>query len=691
MNRFGLFSLRSSDAAPSPSHQILNPRAWTCLLGLFLAIGSVKAQAEPTDPTSKAEPTDQTRLILVSWDGAGDVLVDRLLDEEQMPNLARMAAQGARAKHMVGTWPTKTAPSHATLYTGCGSGVHGITANSVHGSLDRGRTLHRVTDEYRGFSSLALKAEPLFVTTVLEGLNTTVLAATHYSPHDPIQERLEQGRRSGNGKEVGQYRSFSSFEDRFVPAGVIGEGDLKPAEGWPQTPPHRGKALEFHFQAGDQDLYGFLFDDPADPVDGLDSILIRQGSKDDKASAEDLLKPRPANPADAQGWSRAFHVGDTVKQVSGHLYFRLFHLAPDGSKLILYRREVTDMVGIGADEDVDTFINSGSASYDDPMRTYQFGRLGRPLMIGGDGEAEKRLVEAYRFDTDLLIRGFQFAWETWRPDVLFHYAPVLDHAGHAWMAALDPASAVYDPNVGPQLWDVYVQLAREMDRWLGVMLEAAGSDTVIALVSDHGMAFTSHQVATNRILEDAGLLARDADGRIDLAKTRILAADAGFFLRVNTSRYQDGIVPMEEKDQVVRDAMAALYAARDPENGAQLFSQLFPASSLEHLGLDNYGGDLYIDTMPGYYPTNRFPKAIASKHRAPWGSGTHGHWAERRDMHAMFFLYGPGVNRGIEIPAMSQIDVAPTLSKLLGIRAPADACGRVLYEALNLQELGSEN
>ena len=51
-------------------------------------------------------------------------------------------------------------------------------------------------------------------------------------------------------------------------------------------------------------------------------------------------------------------------------------------------------------------------------------------------------------------------------------------------------------------------------------------------------------------------------------------------------------------------------------------------------------------------------------------------------MHAILYLGGPGVAQGKAIPAVRQVDVFPTLARLLGIEPPADVVGHVIGEAL---------
>ena len=49
-------------------------------------------------------------------------------------------------------------------------------------------------------------------------------------------------------------------------------------------------------------------------------------------------------------------------------------------------------------------------------------------------------------------------------------------------------------------------------------------------------------------------------------------------------------------------------------------------------------------------------------------------------MQTVWFTGGPGVAAGRKISGIRQIDIAPTLSHLLGILAPRDATGHVIGE-----------
>ncbi len=621
-----------------------------------------------TGPTVAAEP----RLVVVSWDGAADWVVDRLLAEGTLPHLAALRARGAAAEHSLASFPSKTAVSHAALWTGCWSDCNGITANKVLPPPGSG---HTVLEKRRGFDFDALTAEPLFLTAARAGRKVAVLSATHHYPAPPLAAELERA-----AVPAGRFLSFSGFTGRIARGKMFGHRDLRDGSGeWGRSPRREGRALELEMTVGESTFYALLYDDPADPAAGLDTVLVRQGSRKAKrAAAEATLKPRPAGmPA---GWSRPFRVRQG--ELSGHTFFRLFALGADGSELALYQRQASGLDGIHRPVELAAYLAAYPGFHDDPFWRYQDGDFGTTLMAGGDGTAERRALEIVAHDTTLLQGGTRFALERWAPDVLFHYSPMSDSAGHSWLGVLDPASPAHDPALAAKLWPFYAGVFRQLDAWLGEIVRRSPRETVIALVTDHGMAGTDRDFHVNRALELAGLLGRDGEGKIDLAATRVVASDGDFFVRVNDRRYQGGIVAEGERQGLIAAASYSLLAAVDPDTGARPIARVFRRSELAELGADcPHCGDLYLDPAPGYYPTRRLSDRLVTS-QGPGGEGNHGYRPERREMHAIFYLAGPGVKAGVTVPAIRQIDVAPTLARLLGIPAPAQAAGRVVEELL---------
>jgi predicted AlkP superfamily phosphohydrolase/phosphomutase len=262
-----------------------------------------------------------------------------------------------------------------------------------------------------------------------------------------------------------------------------------------------------------------------------------------------------------------------------------------------------------------------------------------------------------------------------------------DGAGHTWMGVLDPQSPRYDRSVADKLWPFYTQVFQLQDEWLGAVLDAAGSQAVVCLVSDHGMAGVGKGFNPNTVLEKAGLLVRTADNKIDLARTKACFPPwSDYALVVNGTDWKGGIVASSsggEREGVLQQAREALLAAVDPETGQHVVTGVFRPDDIAHLGIGGpSGGDLYLELAPGYSPSSQTGESIVSKDDSPIGSGVHGFLPLRKTMQAICFMGGAGVARGRQVPGIRQIDVAPTLSRLLGIPAPRDAQGHVVGEIL---------
>ncbi|MCP4656416.1 MAG: hypothetical protein GY856_13465 [bacterium] len=634
-------------------------------VSLLALLGPALGDPALADPApTPASP----RLVLVSWDGAADWVVDRLLAEGRLPHLARLAARGVAAEHSLSSYPSKTAVGHAALWTGCWSDCNGITANDV---LVPPAAEHTLLEIRNGFRSEALLAEPLFVTAARAGKKVVVLTATQY--HPPTRH-LESLRRAG--VPDGRYLTFSGFESEIAARAMLDAAALRPAGAdWGDAPRRLGEARELRFSVGDTRFRALVFDDPDDPTDGFDTVLVRR-----QDGAEALLKPRPAEREPA-GWSASFRV--RRGELRGNTFFRLFELSPDGSSLALYQRQANALQGAHTAEQLAAYQAACSGFYDDPFWGYRDGWFGRPLLDGGDGTAEDRILEIVAFDTELLKRGTRFAFTHWQPDVLFHYSPMTDSAGHSWCGLVDPRNPGHDPRMAAKIWPYYARVFQELDSWLGEIMELASPETIVALVSDHGMAGVSRNFHLNRALEQAGLLARTDSGRIDLARTRVLAYDSGFFVRVNDRAFKGGIVGPEDRGEVLAAAAEALLEARDPETGRHVVHRLFWPQELPGLGIDGpWTGDLYVDLAPGYQPATELATRLVTPTRWPWGEGEHGYWPMRRAMHAIFYAMGPGLREGVLVPPIRIIDVAPTLSYLMGIPAPPQARGELVDRML---------
>jgi predicted AlkP superfamily pyrophosphatase or phosphodiesterase len=614
----------------------------------------------------------ETRAILMSWDGAAEALVERLLGEGKLPNLARLAAGGTSFDFAFSTFPTKTAPAHAAMYTGATGEASGISGNEV---LRDPSGQYTALDRISGYSALALRAEPLWVTAARQGLRAVSLHSTQSHPFDPFLAQKRFG--ADFGRNLLLFHGYSGLElDDEV---LRGSGrELAPARGWKDLPPVDDQPWEFHFEVWGTSFHAVLLALQSDSRPGYDRLILATDKRDPTTWVH--LAPLPA------GDPQALQTRPFVLQregSGGSVFFRLFELAPDGRDFLLYRSKIysehLSRPGLAMSylEEVGGFLGN------DPSRLYEEGGFGPPLMEGGDGTAEARYLETVRLMYRQFERAADFVLTRTDWDVFFHYIPFPDDTQHLWYGLTDPALPSHDPRLGARFLPLLEEVYRLNDHLLGVILDRAPANTIFALTSDHGVSGIDRVVYPNLALKKAGLLATDGSGAIDVRRTQVFyhPANASYLL-LNRQAYRAGLVAPEDEGMVLDAAQRALESVRDPETGRPVFTSFFNAlQDGGKFGIGGaWGGDLYLDVAYGYEPradVTGEQEVVAVK-----PIGYHGGLPTRAEMHAILYMAGPGVKKGQKVGSARLIDIASTLAYLLGIEPPRQSRGRVLDEAI---------
>lgn len=185
-----------------------------------------------------------------------------------------------------------------------------------------------------------------------------------------------------------------------------------------------------------------------------------------------------------------------------------------------------------------------------------------------------------------------------------------------------------------------------------------GDRTVMIIVGDHGFTTISRNLSPNTILRDAGLL-EDDGGKVKSwrAIVRSSGGSASVYVKdpADTAR--------------VRDALHAA-AAVDGEVRFELIER----DRLDRLGY-NPDAAFAIDPADGWAVTERIGPST------PTVAGNHGQLPTRPGLETGFIAEGAGIRRGVTIPRMRLVDVAPTVAALLGLDLD-DVDGRILHEVL---------
>lgn len=630
-----------------------------------LWLGAWQEAGEPELPTFHFPYVRRgAKLVLVSLDGCAAPTLDDAVARGLMPNLAAIRAAGATGRALTSR-PAKTPAGHATLFTGAWpdqNGIAGIEMPVPGASIVTARS---------GFTSEMLTAEPFWVSAARQGLDVSVVGATQLYPFRPY---LEEKRFGGNFGW--QLTLFDGYQSRQAPHAVFRGSELRmrAAAGWRGAlPAHVGPARDFDLTVAGTRVDGLVYDDPADPISGFDSVYL---ATDKRSGAGIVLKPRePGDPANFGNLSVRLGEGEVG------LHFRLFSLSPNGSDLVLYLAEVgvlrsnRPLAEAAALKAAGGFV--GNAADD----LYENGALGPPLWMGGDGTAEARYLETVRLVSREFSRLVDFGFEHTRWEVLIGYLPFPDEFFHLWYGRLDPGLPSYDSALAERLRPFLDQGLTVVDGFLGRIRDQSGQ-AIVAVASDHGHVGVDRVVQFNVALQKAGLLTLSRDGSVDLFRTKAIyfPGNSGYFL-VNRTNRKEGIVAPEEEAEVLERLKAALRALTDPVTGGPIVTAILePREGVHEPAIGGaHGGDLYVDLAPGYYSSASLRGEVVLS-REPTGEHLYG--PEQASMRAAFAIAGPGVAAGVDLGEIRQIDIAPTLAALLGIEPPAQATGIVLEKAL---------
>ena len=191
-----------------------------------------------------------------------------------------------------------------------------------------------------------------------------------------------------------------------------------------------------------------------------------------------------------------------------------------------------------------------------------------------------------------------------------------------------------------------------------MLLANRPNGALFALVSDHGMQGANKRVAVNQVLQQGVLLSVDAQGRVDLSKTKVLypAVNNGYLL-INSTDRKSGIVGQEERAELVRKISELLFSIRDGER--QIVTAVFDAErDGEAKGIGGeVGGQLYIELAPGYDFDPRIGPGLVISDAEPYG--THGANPEQASMRTLMVFNGPGIRAGQKLSQRAHYRLRP--------------------------------
>jgi hypothetical protein len=362
-----------------------------------------------------------------------------------------------------------------------------------------------------------------------------------------------------------------------------------------------------------------------------------------------------------------------------------FHLLPGGDPgtLRLVTSQVYATRGFAAPAGLDRRLLEAAGPFFDTFSIDPVGGRGELACFLGD----------IRYQGEWQVRVARHLQANGGWDLHFSHWHLFDHINHPTVNGADPEGPDYDPARGEWLLECQRQTYLVGDAVLRQFLELADEETLVCVISDHGMPPAHRWGHPLARLEETRLLVRSPDGKIDLARSQVyVLPDRGSEVYVSLrGREPFGTVPPERFAAVQEAVLDALLDWRDPLTGRRVVAL---ALKLEDAPLIGFWGDPREGVCGDVVFT--FNRGFGWGPPLEGGSAGTGRGAQHGSQvpttetphftnMATLICAGPGIRPGYERDwqrrgPMRMVDFVPTLAHLLGLRPPRDSSGAVLHD-----------
>jgi phosphodiesterase/alkaline phosphatase D-like protein/predicted AlkP superfamily pyrophosphatase or phosphodiesterase len=680
------------------------------------------------------------KIILISLDGATDTIVDKYLLSgvlDAKTGLGLLKSKGVAATDNETITPSLTAPSHVAIATGSTAVNNDINANSFHlianpfatntsgfAAPIGGYTYQSGIDPSESTSPTA---NPLWLS--LQAAGKKVVAATFpgadgatiKSSTGIVLDKKEDRTVSYTvpfGEFGGQgAKGISLTAADFGTAAQTTLDQLKAINKTSFSPVLQTKAAIDSFLIGGIkfDFQVAALDTTNDSKVNYDSVVIFDAAQGIKAAPATLPSTGSAFLKAGDVTSQPFYLEGTPNKVGTGFF--LSNLVADLSTVRIARYSAnniprpSDNPGVVAN--VDDINNN--VGFWKPQADF---RIPERISPGFDKFTDAELEAIYKdqvksfveYQTDVAIRAIK---QNNSADLVLTYLEQPDGSQHQFLLT-DPrqASDFTDPNsIGAgqnaakvARYQKYVEFAyqtasnavQKIIDTVGVDANGRPNSDIIA-VSDHGFAPFHTAVSLNNLLKNAGF---------DSTKVRAITSGPAVNIYINLKgREPNGTVEVAEYLTMQKQVIEALKGFVDTNpnyvTGAasaavfdKVYNRAVPATAKtandiinargEFIGEDT--GDVFALLKPGYNFDGTQATPVIRKgdtanvspvFSVPNFYGAHGYDPTLPEMKAIFYAAGPDIAPQT-LGGVKNIDVAPTIEKILGVLPAATVNGTAL-------------
>lgn len=658
------------------------------------------------------------KVLVLGVDGWDPRLTKRFLNEGKMRNTAEFLKRGSAREDLVllGGHPTVTPPMWTTLATGAYAYTHGITCfyNNAPGEIDAmiyaldsrmckaeqawnataesgkrtlvwhwpgsswppssdNPNLHVVDGSSPGpVGQGGSEVENEFIFVASKKTETTVFRKKSASDsHAPcvITDLPEEG--TGLTTQKGVFRNILMDLSR----GCYGIGDtpfdlvlspIKPAQGWVNMPENAKECTLL--------LSGGFINRPC--------LLLpnEQGIFDRLAIYKSKKEAAPIVTLEKDVYTEDI-VDEAVKDDEKYTvvrHMRILEMKEDGSELRMW-------VSAAMNIELDTYWHPKELFHEIKEKV---GLLNPCPMLGGSDLAlmYKCQLRCWESTMRFQAKALNYLIENDRYDVIFSHIHNVDMQMHMVLKYMEHGSKnIPDPN---DYMDYVSAVYEQTDRYLGQFIHLLDKGWTILVVSDHGLTAPRYtppflgdaQGVNLRVMQELGFtqLKHDDAGNeieeIDWEKTIAVANRANHIYLNIKGREPHGIVDPAEKFEVEEKIMTALYGYRHPETGNRVVSLAVRNKDAVHFGL---GGPECGDII--YFVTDMYNYDHADSLSTCYG-------CKDTSSSPIFMAAGKGIKTNYKTTrVIREVDVAPTVTALIGSRTPAQCEGAPIYQILTLE------
>ncbi len=665
-------------------------RKWTSL-AFFLAVGLVVVAviAAFLFAQNGKTPSPAQESVKVYWFIPDGLRADpykfkmfEWADEGKLPNIKWMMDNGAYG-YSIPDFPSHTPVNFATLLTGAHPEVHGIADGPMH---VEGYPLDKPA--VAGFSSSAKKVAPIWTLFENAGKKVAILSVPGSTPPEINEGIVIRGRWGGWGADTPalNFESAEKLEERKKygrafrlfylgsPLTIFVKGKVS------ENPAKQSYLPEIHVALP---AYGKNF-----------SAILSGEEKSGYSSASFYFDGNLVTTLEQGETSEWFPVNLTWNNLTflSEVRFTLIKLEENGlfrirlffnniNELIVFpssvAREITDAIGPSVD-----FVDNW------------------PNQLSFEPEDKKVFFDEAMDSLEWHRKAAGFIFDKYSPDLFVHdtYTPNQFLEARWWHRHVDENSPDFSGETDSEAWSEILTMYKGVDSIIGEIRQKAGSDTIIILSSDHGVAPLYRQVKLNNLFREKGWLfytndEKTGEPKIDWNRSKVIflkmnhvyvnpSGLGGNYRRANGTEYYalrqeviDAMLALEDSDgsrpifavspgdlyeKVIGfESASSEFSLPADRVGDLVFQQKIGYQTVEEMDY----GDIFINPLSSGYK-----QAIDPKNESMW---------------TPFVIVGPGIRKGVFIEnPIDHVDQMPTILNLTRMPIPEYVQGRVLVEIL---------